>query len=179
MKFIFDFLVLFRRERRPGDLVFALGFFVFSLIAAAVLPGQAKFLGNKSLVAEPGFWPSVGVMMMVGFGAMHLIGSYNSPRLEGRLKEVTLWARSIEFAIWFICYVVVVPKIGYLPATVLMSVLLSVRLGYRSAVSLICSVTFGVFVVVVFKTGLGVKIPAGEIYRFLPDSIRTFAMVNF
>lgn len=159
--------------------MFALGFFVFALIAAAALPSQAKFLGNKTLVAEPGFWPSVGVAMMVVFGALHLVGSCNSPRLYGRLKEVALWARSIEFAIWFIVYVLIVPKIGYLPATVLLSVLLSIRLGYRSAVTLICSVAFAVLVVVVFKAGLGVKIPAGEIYRFLPDSIRTFVMVNF
>ena len=41
MKRVFTYLAMFRRERRPGDLVFAIGFFAVALAAAAVLPAQA------------------------------------------------------------------------------------------------------------------------------------------
>jgi hypothetical protein len=179
MQKVLNFLAMFRRERRPGDLVFALAFFLFSLVVAAMLPWQAKFLGNKTLVAEPGFWPLVGTVMMVGFGGFHLLSTYNSPRLSGRLREVLFWVRALEFVVWFAAYVLAVPKIGYLPATVLLALLLSFRLGYRSGLWALGAAGFATSVVLVFKAGLGVKLPAGEIYQYLPDSIRTFVMVNF
>ncbi|MQY43987.1 tripartite tricarboxylate transporter TctB family protein [Epibacterium sp. SM1969] len=179
MQYVLNFLTLFRRERRPGDLVFAIGFFGFSLIVAALLPSQAKFLGNKTLVAEPGFWPFVGVAMMVGFGALHLLSTYNAPRLPGRAREIEFWVRALEFVVWFAIYVHGVPKIGYLPATVLFAVILAIRLGYRGALALVSAGGFAVVVVLIFKSGLGVKLPAGEIYRYLPDGIRSFVMLNF
>lgn len=179
MRTVLNFLALFRRERRPGDLVFATGFFLAAVLAAILLPDQAKFLGNKSFVAEPGFWPMIGVAMMVGFGGLHLLSTYNAPRLPGRAQEVFMWARSLEFALWFILYVLAVPKLGYLPSTLLLAVLLALRLGYRSATALCCAAAFGLGVVLVFKTGLGVRLPAGQIYSYLPDGIRNFVMVNF
>ncbi len=179
MQYVLNFLTLFRRERRPGDLVFALGFFVFALVVAAMLPSQAKFLGNKTLVAEPGFWPLVSVVMMVGFGALHLLATYNAPRLPGRARELEFWVRALEFVVWFAVYVYAVPKIGYLPATLVFAVVLALRLGYRSVFALGSAGMFAVTVVLVFKAGLGVKLPAGEIYRHLPDSIRSFVMLNF
>lgn len=179
MQIVLSYLTLFRLERRAGDLLFAIAFVVFSVCVAASLPSQAQFLGNKTLVAEPGFWPLVGVLMMVGFGIVHLLGTYNAPRLPGRLKEALFWLRSLEYVGWFISYVLIVPIIGYLPATIVLTLLLTLRLGYRSAGILCCAVLFGVTVVLVFKTGLGVRLPAGQIYQYLPDSIRSFVMVNF
>lgn len=175
---VLNFLALFKRERRPGDLVFALSFFLVALIALAVLPEQAKFLDKKSLVEQPGFWPTVGVLMMVVFGAFHLLSTYNAPRLFGRLKEVGMWARSLEYVVWFILYVSAVPYIGYLPSTLLFALLLVLRLGYRSGAALLSATVFAISVVLIFKAGLGVKLPAGELYQYLPDSIRSFAMVN-
>lgn len=179
MQRVLNFLALFRRERRPGDLVFAFGFFLFAMICAVALPSQAKFLGNKVLVSEPGFWPMVGVTMMVFFGALHLLSTWNAPRLPGRLTEVLHWVRSIEFVAWFIAYVMAVPIIGYLASTMVFALLLTFRLGYRKLPVLGAALLFAFVVVVVFKSGLGVKIPAGAIYQYLPDSIRTFVMVNF
>ena len=60
--------MVLQRERRAGDLVFATAFFVVALTVAALLPTQAQFLGNKSFVAEPGFWPLVGTILMVVCG---------------------------------------------------------------------------------------------------------------
>lgn len=179
MKRVLNYLTLFRRERRPGDLVFAIGFFIFAMICAMSLPWQAKFLGNKAFVSEPGFWPMIGVLMMAGFGAAHLLGTWNAPRLPGRYQEVMHWVRSIEFVGWFIAYVIAVPVIGYLAATMALAFLLTFRLGYRSASVLGAALLFAVVVVLIFKAGLGVKIPAGAVYQYLPESIRTFFMVNF
>ena len=89
------------------------------------------------------------------------------------------WARSLEFVAWFLAYVLAVPVIGYLPASLLFSVLLVWRLGYRSVQSFAVAAVFGFTVVAVFKAGLNVKVPSGALYAYLPDSIRTFMMVNF
>lgn len=170
---------ILRRERRPGDLVFALAFMVFSLTVLFLLPSQTTWVDSTILFAQPAFWPIVGVLMMVGFGAVQLLSSIVSTRQEGRGTEVVYWLRSLEFVAWFLCYVWIVPLIGYLPATVLFAMLLCLRLGYRSKSSLFWAASFGFLVVTVFKAGLQVKVPAGAIYAYLPDSIRTFMMVNF
>lgn len=173
------FLELFMRERRPGDLVFAALFFVISLLLAAVLPSQAQFVANTKTVAQPAFWPLVGLTMMVGFGAIHLASSINSPRIRGRLKEVFFWIRSLEFVGWFMAYVWVIPELGYLLSSIVFVVLLSVRLGYRGWIMLGSGALFAICIVLIFKTGLGVALPTGAIYSYLPDSIRNFMMVNF
>ncbi|NIY78160.1 tripartite tricarboxylate transporter TctB family protein [Celeribacter sp. HF31] len=170
---------MLRRERRPGDLVFATAFMAFSLATLVLLPVQTTWVANTVLFAQPAFWPAVGVVMMVGFGAVHLMSSLVSARQEGRGAEVVYWLRSLEFVAWFLCYVWLVPVIGYLPATMLFAVLLTRRLGYRSAKSVFWAAAFGFAVVAVFKAGLQVKVPAGALYAYLPESIRTFMMVNF
>lgn len=179
MQRVLGFLAMFQRERRPGDLIFAIGFFVLALVAAAVLPQQARFLGATAFVAEPGFWPLVGVCMMVVFGAVHLATTWIAPPLAHRWEEVRMWGRSLEYVAWFVLYVAIVPYLGYLPSTLVFALLLTFRLGYRSAGSLAASAAFAVAVVLVFKTGLGVRLPAGAIYAYLPHGIRSFVMVNF
>ena len=173
-----SFIELFRIERKPGDVVFAAMFLALALLLAAALPSQAPFVQNTMLVAQPAFWPLVGVSMLVVFGAIHFISSVWSPRIPGRWAEVLFWVRSIEFVGWFLGYVIAVPKFGYLPSTILFVFLLSLRLGYRSAGVLWSGAAFSLAVVLVFKMGLGVGLPAGAIYEYLPDGIRNFAMAN-
>lgn len=178
MKRVLSFLAMFRRERRPGDLVFAVGFALFAAGVAVVLPMQAQFLPGKALVTQPGFWPVVGVTMMLGFGGVHLVSTWTAPRLPGRLEEVLTWGRSVEFVGWFVAYVLAVPLAGYLPSTLALSLALGFRLGYRRVPALLACAAFAVLVVLVFRTGLGVRLPAGELYRFLPEALRNFAMMN-
>jgi len=174
-----SFVELFQRQRRPGDFVFATAFMVFALVSLMLLPQETRWVEKTPLFAQPTFWPAIGIFMMVGFGTVHLIGSIASERSPGRGKEVLYWARSLEFVAWFLAYVLAVPVIGYLPASILFSVLLVWRLGYRSAQSFALAAVFGFAVVAVFKAGLNVKVPSGALYAYLPDSIRTFMMVNF
>lgn len=170
---------LFKRYRRPGDLVFALSFFLLSLFLLAVLPEQAVWVKRTKLFAQPAFWPTVAIGLMVAFSLFHLIGALASERIPGRLAEVLYWARSVEFALWFMAYVAAAPILGYLPSTILFCVLMSWRMGYRSPRWLGTAVVFAVAVVVLFKGFLHVKLPAGLIYEGLPDGIRGFMMTYF
>lgn len=171
------FQELFRRDRRPGDLVFAYIFLGFCLFLLFNLGDQAQWLDNTKTVAQPAFWPTVAVVGMCLFAGLHLIGSLVSPRIAGRLKEGVFWLRSGEYVLYFLIYVWCVPIVGYLLSTIVFAVFLTVRLGYRSREAIVSAALFGLAVVLVFRAGLQVKIPPGQIYEYLPDSIRTFAMV--
>ncbi len=167
---------LFKRYRRPGDIVFALLFLAFAIFLFTQLGDQIKVTKRTKWFAQPGLWPTIAVYGMLFFGAMHCVSSILSPRIPGRWREVTFWLRSLEFVAYFLIYVLTVPWLGYLPSTVLFAVFLTIRCGSRSRTSIVMAVLFAVFVALMFRGFLQVKIPAGELYEFLPDSIRTFAL---
>ncbi|WP_172291919.1 tripartite tricarboxylate transporter TctB family protein [Pseudoruegeria sp. HB172150] len=169
---------LFKRYRRPGDMVFALAFFLFALFLLVNLPMQTTWVEKRTqLFAQPAFWPAISLVAMTFFAGLHLLGAVVSERIPGRLAEVLYWLRSLEYAAWFMAYVLLVPVIGYLLATILFCGTLSFRLGYRSPQWLLASTVFAVAVVVLFKSFLQVKIPAGAIYDALPPgAFRSFMM---
>ncbi|WP_299026391.1 tripartite tricarboxylate transporter TctB family protein [uncultured Sulfitobacter sp.] len=170
---------LFKRYRRPGDLVFSVMFLLFSIALLFSLPTQNTWVGNTKLFSQPAFWPYAAVITMAVFSALHLVSSLVSPALDGRWREVWFWIRSIEFAGWFMAYVIAVPQLGYLPATVLVAVTLTWRLGYRSAKMLLLAAGFGCAVVLIFKTFLQVKVPGGALYELLPTALRSFMLTYF
>ena len=170
---------LFKRYRRPGDLIFGLVFLAISLLLLLSLPAQNTWASGTKLFAQPAFWPYAAVILMVVFGALQVISALCSPALEGRWKEVLFWIKSVEYAGWFMAYVVSVPQLGYLPSTILFAVVLTYRLGYRGAKMMLSAALFGCAVVLVFKTCLQVKVPGGAIYEFLPTAARSFMLTYF
>lgn len=173
-----SFQELFKRYRRPGDLVFALAFFAFAVFLLFSLPFQTSWVERTALVAQPAFWPAVAVTAMALFSALHLAGAAISDRIPGRRAEVLYWLRSVEYALWFMAYVAIVPWAGYLPGSVLFAGALAWRVGYRSARWMAVSALFAVAVVLIFKSFLQVRIPAGALYRMLPPGeLRSFLMI--
>ncbi len=169
---------LFKRYRRPGDFVIAGLSVVFALFLAANLPFQTTWVARTKLFAQPAFWPTVAVSLMVAFSIMHLIGALVSERIPGRLQEVIAWVKATEFIFWFMGYVLLVPTLGYFPMTLAFCLLLTWRLGYRGRGWSFAAVAVAVVVVVLFKGVLQVKIPAGAIYEALPaGGLRSFVMV--
>lgn len=167
---------LFKRYRRPGDIVFAIVFLAFALFLLSQLTSQTAFKPGGKLFAQPRFWPAVSLIAMTAFAAFHLLGSVLSERIHGRWKEVGLWLSSFEYAAWFVMYALVVPYAGYLPATIAFAVLLVLRAGYRSRTALFGAVASAVVIVVLFKSFLQVKLPAGQVYNALPDGLRQFML---
>jgi hypothetical protein len=167
---------LFKRYRRPGDIVFAWALFVLAVALASQINTQSPWNGTRNMFSQPAFWPTVSLLLMVVFTGLHLLSSALSPRILGRWAEVAQWLRAVEFAGWFLLYVYVVPYLGYLPTTVLAALLLGVRMGYRSVRSLGVLVAMGTVIVVTFRGFLQVRVPAGEVYQYLPDTVRIFFM---
>lgn len=170
---------LFKRYRRPGDIVFAWVLLIAALLLLSQLYDQTAYRAGGKLFAQPRFWPAVSLIGMSGFAALHLLGSALSDRIEGRWAEVWLWISAFEYAGWFVLYAVCVPYVGYLPATVLFALALCVRAGYRSRMALGSAVFSALVIVLLFKTFLQVKLPSGRIYEFLPDGIRQIMLTYF
>ncbi|HID67854.1 MAG TPA: tripartite tricarboxylate transporter TctB family protein [Roseibacterium sp.] len=170
---------LFKRYRRPGDIVFAWLALLMSVFLLSQLWGQTTARSGSPLFAQPRFWPAVSLVGMVGFATLHLLGSALSDRREGRWGEVLLWLSAFEYAGWFIAYAIVVPLAGYLPSTVVFAIALALRAGYRSRMALISAGISAVCIVLLFKTFLQVRLPAGQIYQLLPDGLRQFMLINF
>jgi hypothetical protein len=170
---------LFKRYRRPGDIVFAWLILIFSVFMLSQVFDQTAYKDGGKLFAQPRFWPTVSLSLMTAFAAFHLLGSALSERIEGRWGEVLSWLAAFEYAAWFIAYAAAVPYGGYLPTTVFFAVALVVRAGYRSARMLIAAVLFSVVTVVLFKAVLKVNLPSGLIYEALPDGLRQFMLTYF
>lgn len=170
---------MFKRYRRPGDLVFALAFLLFAIFLLSQLGEEVKWTKRTKFFAQPSFWPAVAILGMVFFGALHCVGSLVSPRIRGRWREVLFWARSLEYLAWFMAYVIAVPLVGYLPSTVAFAVVLTARAGYRGARMLGAAGAAGIAIVVIFKSFLQVKVPGGAVYEYLPDGIRSFMLTYF
>ena len=159
---------------QSGQLVFAALFLLFALFLALNLQTQVQWLDKTKLFAQPAFWPTVSVLGMLGFGIGHFWGQFRRDDLKREWAEVSIWLRSIEFVVWFMIYVHVVPIIGYLLASVIFAVLLAFRMGYRSRFMLFSAAGMAIVVVVVFKSLLSVKIPGAMIYEWLPQDLRIF-----
>lgn len=170
-----------RRFKGPlrGQLMFALVFVAAALLLASQLGNETKWVDKAKVFAQPRFWPAVSVGGMVVFGGLHL---WKLPRrrfTRPDLVEWRIWFWAIEWVLWFLAYVLVVPWIGYLPATVIFVVLMTWRIGYRDRVMIWAAVVFAVAVVVLFKSFLQVKIPGGAVYEYLPGALRSFFILNF
>ena len=168
---------LLSRERQAGDLVFAIAFLLFSAFLLSQLGEQTRWVKGTKLVAQPAFWPAVGLIGMTLFAGFHFLGSLLSKRTPGRGRELVVWARSLEYAAWFLVYVWLVPQTGYLPTTIVFVAVLMIRLGYRSKKMILGAVAVGIAIVVIFKGLLEVKIPGGQVYEYLPDAIRNFMLL--
>jgi hypothetical protein len=162
---------------RAATVVFAIVFLILSLLLLAQIGGETKFSPRGKLFAQPRTWPAIGIGGMVIF-SLGLVASRFRSGVAGAMPEMTLWARSLEYLGWFMLYVVLVPVIGYLPATVLFATVLALRLGYRNPTTLLLAALLGAVVVLVFKAGLSVRIPGGAVYDYLPDALRNFMIVN-
>lgn len=170
---------LFKRYRRPGDIVFAWVAFLVAIILLSQIMDQTAWKVGGKLFAQPRFWPAVALGGMAIFAALHLLGSALSERIPGRWQEVWLWICALEYAAWFIAYAIAVPYAGYLLTTVFFAVALTLRAGYRRLLIVGAAALSAVVIVVLFKTLLQVNLPSGLLYEALPDGPRQIMLTYF
>lgn len=162
-----------------GEVLFVTIFVLFSLFLLISAPDQVKWFKKTKIASQPALWSLIGVCGMLGFGALHLALRIRFNDLRREMIEASFWLRSLEYAAWFMVYVWSVPRIGYLPATLIVAPLLTLRVGYRSGKMIGASAAAGFVVVLLFKAFLSVRIPGGAIYEYLPGALRSFMILNF
>ncbi len=167
---------LFQRNRRPGNLFFAGVFLALALFLLVQIPHQTVWKSGAKWSAQPALWPAISIVGMTLFASLNWTSAFVSPKIAGRWKEISFWLLSLEYVAWFMVYVALVPKAGYLPTTIVFAVLLAMRTGYRTKKMLVCAALTAVVVVVVFKAFLQVKVPGGQVYEYLPDALRSFML---
>ncbi|WP_353475002.1 tripartite tricarboxylate transporter TctB family protein [Salipiger sp. H15] len=169
-----------RRDAGPGEVVFAAAFFGLSLLLLLLLPWQTEWLPRTKPFVQPRFWPAVAILTMLVFSGGHLLRALAARPAGGLRQELLGWLRPLEFALWFLAYVQLVPWAGYLLSTLGFTSALGWRLGYRSARWMGIALLFALCVVLVFRSLLGVNIPSGAIYELLPPGgFRSFLMTRF
>ncbi len=159
--------------RSSGTFTFALLLGLAAGLFLVLLPDQTVTLAKGGFWVQPWFWPAVGLSIILAGSVLALLVQPKKLALPPLADLLVL-----EFPLWFLAYVWCVPKIGYLPATLGLFVLGSIRLGYRSRLMLGIAVGLSVLVVFVFKTALGVNIPGGALYEYLPGGLRNFAILH-
>ena len=177
---------VFDARRRPGDLAFAVFLFGLSVFLLSQIGEQTRWYDNINLTLQPSFWPGLILIGMTIFSGLYLVqGLFARRQLPASerswlpMDEIFTWLRPLEYAAYFIIYASVVPWTGYLSATIAFVVLLGLRVGYRSSRSLLSLAAIGLAVVLIFKTGLAVRMPSGAVYELLPDGLRNVFIQYF
>lgn len=169
---------VFPEGRKRGELLFSFLLLFAALALLAALPWQTAWLNGRGLAAQPRLWPAMSLSGVVLFAGLHAVLRGRLDRTPGRWLEGLTWIRSLEFIGWYMLYVVAIPMIGYLPATVIFCTLLALRVGYRGK-TLLWAALFGLCVVLFFKTAMNVKILGGALYEFAPDNLRYILLRYF
>lgn len=169
-------------RRHAAEIVFGVLSFAFALFLLTQIGAETTWLDGKPFVQQPAFWPSVAIVGMTLFGAYELWSTRRALQvgMVGKIgPEILNWFAAIEFLLWFLVYVWIVPVLGYLPTTMIFCASLTYRLGYRRGRTILAAVLTGIAVVIIFKSLLEVKIPGGMVYDYLPPSIRNFMILYF
>jgi hypothetical protein len=169
-------------QRHRAEIVFGVLSFAVALLLLTRIGAETSWLEGRPFVRQPAFWPTVAIAGMTIFGVFELWSTARALRRASAGEigtEVLKWFAALEYLAWFLGYVWVVPVLGYLPTTVVFCAALSYRLGYRSRRGLAAAVLTGIATVVIFKSLLGVKIPGGSLYEYLPGAVRNVMILYF
>lgn len=175
-----DIRKLVEPPHHRAEIVFGVAAFGFAIFLASQISTQVQWAANTPWLKQPSLFAIVSIAGMILFGTLELFFAWRrnaSGRGESIAGEVSYWLRAIEYIAWFMAYVLSVPVVGYLPATLVFCVLLTYRLGYRSGRVLLAAAGTGLATVVIFKSLLSVKIPGGVVYEYLPSALRNFMIL--
>lgn len=168
----------------PFAMVFFAVLMVFlSLFFLILIPWQTTWFNGVSFFSQPRFWPAVALIGWSLFSIGLLVKSLRTigvdHRLYAPLSTCKNWLLPLEYIAYFFTYVFIVPRLGYLPTTILFCCFLVIRSGFRRRRDVATAAAFGIVVVVLFKSLLQAKIPGGTAYHYLPDALRNIMLVYF
>lgn len=167
-------------------LPFSLLAFLAPVVLASQILTQTRWFDGVNVTLQPRFWPALILALWTIFAGVQAAICLKQSVAAGTVGRDLLpvgefidWVRPIEFAFYFVVYALLVPWLGYLLSTLVVMVLLGVRVGYRSAAHLFSLAGIALLIVLIFKTGLQVRMPSGQLYELFPPALRNFLIQHF
>ena len=172
-----------RSNYHAGDVAFAALLVLMGAFLLYLIPDQTKWFKSLPLLKQPRFWPAMAIsgftLFAVGYGlAVWFRVRREQASLHEEVDEMIEWVRPLEYVAYFLIYVFMVPIMGYLFATIAYFVLMTFKTGYRGKKMFTIAVLLAVFIVVLFKSLLQVKIGPGMWYDMLPQDMANFFIVD-
>ena len=179
-----------RRDGGPsgtGAVVLTILFLIFGAVLLALTPWQTTPAPpGKEWSTEPALAPAVFLVVLVvpaGFLLAAGLRARLGPggpglRLRPLPHELRAAGMVLEFAVYFVLYVWLVDKLGYLLSSFLFAFVGCRRLGLRGWRTVAFSVVLAVALAGVFRAGLGIWMPGAAIYEYLPGELRNFALLR-
>jgi protein-S-isoprenylcysteine O-methyltransferase Ste14 len=166
---------------RLESLALALIFAAVSLLLLALI-GVATKTGQ----ASGGWWTRPAFAPGVALGILALANVVTvwrdvadlrarpptaAERAEARAL-IAGWLRPFEFLAYYAAYIWAVQHAGYFPSTLVFVAFLLWRVGLTAPRWWLAGLGLSLFMVSVFRAGLGVWMPAPEFYDLFPDGVR-------
>lgn len=162
--------------------------FVFSASFLLLVPIATKAgPSNQGWWTQPALMPSLALGLMVLSSAYLLLDYGLKLRANRDLRadkksvkqELTEWLKPFEFFIYYCLYIWLLGLIGYFLSSLVFIVILSFRVGLRSAKWMLIAFLTALALVALFRWGLKVWVPVSDLYGLFPKNIRIFLMRNF
>lgn len=170
-----------RLESMALALIFAaISLLLLALIGIATRSGQA----SGGWWTRPAFAPGVALVLLTGANAITLWRDIADLRAnpasaaewaEARARIIG-WLRPAEFLAYYAAYIWAIQHLGYFPATLVFVLGLLWRVGLRAPRWIWAGIGLSLFMIAVFRAGLGVWMPAPDLYDLFPDGIRLALM---
>lgn len=166
-----------RLESMALSVIFAaVSVLLLALIGVATRTGQA----SGGWWTRPAFAPGVALVVLVGANLVTLWRDIADLRAhpataaewdEARAKMLA-WLRPLEFLAYYAVYIWAIQHLGYFPSTLIFVLGLLWRVGLTAPRWMLAGFGLSVFMIGVFRAGLGVWMPAPDVYDLFPDAIR-------
>ncbi|WGV17300.1 tripartite tricarboxylate transporter TctB family protein [Fuscovulum ytuae] len=166
-----------RLESMALALIFAaVSVLLLALIGVATRTGQA----SGGWWTRPAFAPGVALVVLTGANLITLWRDIADLRAnpataaeweEARAKMLA-WLRPLEFLAHYAAYIWAIQHLGYFPSTLIFVLGLLWRVGLTAPRWMLAGFGLSVFMIGVFRAGLGVWMPAPDVYDLFPDAIR-------
>ncbi len=162
--------------------------FVFSASFLLLIPMATKVgPSNQGWWTQPALMPSLALGLMVLSSAYLLLNYSLKLRANTELRvdsqtvkqELTEWLKPVEFFVYYCLYIWLLGLIGYFLSSLGFIVILSLRVGLRSAKWMLIAFLTALALVALFRWGLKVWVPVSDLYDLFPKNIRIFLIRNF
>jgi len=170
-----------RLESMALVLIFAtVSVLLLALIGVATRTGQA----SGGWWTRPAFAPGVALAVLAVANLVTLWRDIADLRANPATAEewaeargkVLGWLRPLEFLTYYAAYIYAIQHLGYFPSTLIFVLGMLWRVGLTAPRWMLAGLGLSVFMIGVFRAGLGVWMPAPEFYDLFPDAIRLVLM---